>query len=121
MIMNNNSNDLFVNLFAGYDRHKVWFTPKEVGSILGYSDQFVRNAFFSGKFQGINTNGIAKPGEEKKTYIRIHKTSIIEFLLKDSNFDNNSFLDGMRQIFENCSKYRLFAVQKLLNEHIRKT
>ena len=50
---------------AGQD----WFSPKEAGNIIGRSDQFVRDCFNTGKIMGHTSNGIAKKGEEKKTYL----------------------------------------------------
>lgn len=117
--MDKEQENLFINIFAKYPK-KLWFSPKEVGDILGYSDQFVRNAYFSGKIQGLCSNGSARRGEEKKTYIRIHRISIIAYLLQESNFDSKSFTEGMRQLFSCCSKYHLFLLQKMINEQIQK-
>ena len=108
--------NLFINLFGKFDPDKVWFSPKEVASILDRSDQYVRDAFDSGRLQGMNSNA---KGSEKKSYIRIHKSSLLIFMLKESNFDNETFIEGMRLIFENTPKSHLFAVQKLLNEKIK--
>ena len=66
-----------------FPKGQEWFSPKEAGYIIGRSDQFVRNSFYSGKIFGHLSNGLAKRGEEKKTYMRVH----------------SSLPDGIRQLY----------------------
>ena len=72
-----------------FPKGQEWFSPKEAGYIIGRSDQFVRNSFYSGKIFGHLSNGLAKRGEEKKTYMRVHRDAIVLFLMESATIPPN--------------------------------
>lgn len=59
-----------------FPKGREWFSPKEAGELIGRSDQFVRNSFYSGKIFGHLSNGLAKRGEEKKHICASIKTRL---------------------------------------------
>ena len=95
-----------------------WFSPKEAGYIIGRSDQFVRNSFYSGKIFGHLSNGLAKRGEEKKTYMRVHRDAIVLFLLESANYTPESFMQKLESVILNRSDYQLFRLEKIIKDRL---
>lgn len=95
-----------------------WFSPKEAGYIIGRSDQFVRNSFYSGKIFGHLSNGLAKRGEEKKTYMRVHRDAIVLFLLEYANYTPESFMQKLESVILNRSDYQLFRLEKIIKDRL---
>ena len=98
-----------------------WFSPKEVGHIIGRSDQFVRNCFYSGKIFGHQSNGLAGRGEEKKTYMRVHKDALVIFLLETANYTPESFMEALENLIRNRSDYQLMRLEKIIKERLYST
>ena len=95
-----------------------WFSPKEAGNIIGRSDQFVRDSFNTGKIMGHTSNGIAKKGEEKKTYLRVHRDALIIYLLNSANYTTESFLQSIESIISRCSDYQLVRLEKIIRDRL---
>lgn len=95
---------------------QVWFSPKEVGDIIGRSDQFVRNSFHTGKIMGHQSNGAAAIGEEKRTYMRVHRKMLILYLLETANYTSEMFLERLSEILGYCSRYQLAVLEKRISE-----
>lgn len=95
-----------------------WFSPKEVGAIIGRSDQFVRNCFYSGKILGHQSNGIALKGEERKTYMRVHRDALVLFLLETANYTPESFMENLESLLLNRSDYQLMRLEKLIKDRL---
>lgn len=101
-----------------FPKGQEWFSPKEAGYIIGRSDQFVRNSFYSGKIFGHLSNGLAKRGEEKKTYMRVHRDAIVLFLLESANYTPESFMQKLESVILNRSDYQLFRLEKLIKDRL---
>ena len=95
-----------------------WFSPKEAGNIIGRSDQFVRDSFNTGKIMGHTSNGIAKKGEEKKTYLRVHRDALVIYLLNSANYTTESFLQSIESIISRCSDYQLVRLEKIIRDRL---
>ena len=95
-----------------------WFSPKEAGSIIGRSDQFVRDSFSTGKIMGHTSNGIAPKGEEKKSYLRVHRDAIIMYLLESANYTPESFMESLESILERRSDYQLLRLEKVIHDRL---
>lgn len=95
-----------------------WFSPKEAGFIIGRSDQFVRNSFYSGKIFGHLSNGLAKRGEEKKTYMRVHRDAIVLFLMESANYTPESFMRELETVILNRSDYQLFRLERVIKDRL---
>lgn len=93
-----------------------WFSPKEVGEIIGRSDQFVRNSFHSGKIMGHQCNAFAAKGEEKRMYMLIHKTMLQLYLLETANYTSELFMERLLDVISRCSQYQLFRIEKYVKE-----
>lgn len=98
--------------------NQQWFSPKEVASIIGRSDQFVRNSFYNGKIFGHMSNGLAKKGEEKKSYLRVHRDAILIYLLESANYSPDIFMEGIEKLLRNRSQYQLMRLEKIIRERL---
>ena len=101
-----------------FPKGQEWFSPKEAGYIIGRSDQFVRNSFYSGKILGHLSNGLAKAGEEKKTYMRVHRDAIVLFLLESANYTPESFMKKLEGVILNRSDYQLLRLEKVIRDRL---
>lgn len=101
-----------------FPKGQEWFSPKEAGYIIGRSDQFVRNSFYSGKIFGHLSNGLAKRGEEKKTYMRVHRAAIVLFLMESANYTPESFMQELESVILNRSDYQLFRLEKVIRDRL---
>ena len=98
--------------------NQQWFSPKEVASIIGRSDQFVRNSFYNGKIFGHMSNGLAKKGGEKKSYLRVHRDAILIYLLESANYSPDIFMEGIEKLLRNRSQYQLMRLEKIIRERL---
>lgn len=101
-----------------FPKGQEWFSPKEAGYIIGRSDQFVRNSFYSGKIFGHLSNGLAKRGEEKKTYMRVHRDAIVLFLMESANYTPEYFMQELESVILNRSDYQLFRLEKVIRDRL---
>jgi len=101
-----------------FPKGREWFSPKEAGELIGRSDQFVRNSFYSGKIYGHLSNGLAKRGEEKKTYLRVNRDAIILFLLESANYTPESFMQSLESLILRRSDYQLMRLEKLIRDRL---
>lgn len=101
-----------------FPKGQEWFSPKEAGYIIGRSDQFVRNSFYSGKIFGHLSNGLAKRDEEKKTYMRVHRDAIVLFLMESANYTPESFMQELESVILNRSDYQLFRLEKVIRDRL---
>ena len=101
---------------GGFDgllpRNQEWFTPKEVGRIIGRSDQFVRNCLHTGRIFGHVLNGSTRKGEEKRIYMTIHKTMLKLYLIETANYTSDMFLESLKEISSSCNEYQLMVLEK---------
>ncbi len=109
------ANEHFAHLLP---KGQMWFSPKEVGHIIGRSDQFVRNCFYSGKIFGHQSNGQARSGEEKKTYMRVHRDALVLFLLESANYTPESFMEALESLLKNRSDYQLMRIEKIIRDRL---
>ena len=93
-----------------------WFSPKEIGAIIGRSDQYVRNTFYSGKIFGHLSNGLAKKGFEKKTYLRVHRSAVALYLAQSANYSSDDLIDALIQIISRLSDYQLMRLDKVMKD-----
>ncbi|MBE6413057.1 MAG: hypothetical protein E7035_00715 [Verrucomicrobiaceae bacterium] len=93
-----------------------WFSPKEIGAIIGRSDQYVRNTFYSGKIFGHLSNGLAKKGFEKKTYLRVHRSAIALYLAQSANYSTDDLIEALSQIIVRLSDYQLMRLDKVIKD-----
>jgi hypothetical protein len=91
-----------------------WFTPKEVASIIGRTDQFVRDAFVNQKILGHQNNARARKGRERRQTYQIHREGLLLFLLETANYRPKDFLDHVQEILHNRSPQQLNHLQHWL-------
>jgi len=107
--------DHFEHLFP---KGQEWFSPKEAGFIIGRSDQFVRNCFYTGKIMGHLSNGIAEKGEEKKTYMRVHKSALMIYLLESANYTPDYYLEKLEMLIAERTDYQLLRLEKFIKDRL---
>jgi hypothetical protein len=93
---------------------KQWYTPKEVASAIGRSDQFVRDAFENQKFLGHMNNARARRGRERRRTYQIHRECVILFFLETANYSPDDFLDRLQELLRNRSPKELALIQRFL-------
>ncbi len=113
-----NPYDHFESMFP---KHQQWFSPKEAGNLLGRSDQYVRNCFYTGKIMGHVSNGIAEKGEEKKAYIRLHKEALKMHLLETANYSPDYFLEQIEALLAERTDYQLLRLEKFIQDRLYKS
>ena len=95
-----------------------WFSPKEIGAIIGRSDQYVRNTFYSGKIFGHQSNGLAKKGFEKKSYLRVHRNAIALYLVQSANYSSEDMMNVLVDIINRLSDYQLMRLDKAIKDSV---
>ncbi len=98
-----------------FPKGQEWFSPKEAGYIIGRSDQFVRNSFYSGKIMGHYSGGSAE-GEDKKSYVRVPKTALMIYLMESANYTPDYFMERLEEIIAQRSTYQLLRLEKFIKD-----
>lgn len=106
------------HFFDFLPENQNWFSPKEVAVIIGRSDQFVRNSFYTGKILGHISNGIAPKGEEKRVYLRVHRDAIIMYLLESANYPPEAMMEGLERLIKNRSTFQLMRLEKIIRDKL---
>ncbi len=91
-----------------------WFSPKEIGAIIGRSDQYVRDTFYSGKILGHLSNGLAKKGKEKKSYLRVHRDAVALYLAQSANYSSDELISALSEIIGRLSDYQFVRLEKII-------
>lgn len=115
-----------VNLTTGMDQFgflltegKEWYSPKEVGALVGRSDQYIRNLFENQKILGHLSNGRADKGCEKRRTYQIHRDCVILYLLETANYEPVDFMDRLVELLGHRSEEQLEHILELLEETIQ--
>ncbi len=98
--------------------NKQWFSPKEVASMIGRTDQFVRDAFDNQKILGHQNNGRARKGRERRRTYQIHREAVLLFLLETANYRPKDFVERLQEILHNRSPQQLSQVQRYLSSRL---
>lgn len=95
---------------------RIWFSPKEAGNIIGRSDQFVRDSFYSGKIFGHVSSNRNRRASEKKNYMLVHKEAIFLFLMESANYTPRDFMETLENVIRNRSYGQLLRIELLVRE-----
>jgi hypothetical protein len=114
--MNVNDN----NHFGFMVPHQSWFSPKEMASIIGKTDQYVRDAFDNQKILGHIANGRTPKGMEKRKSYRIHRDGILLYLLETANYSPTDFLSRVTDLLFNRPRSQLEEVRDYVDNLIRR-
>ncbi len=96
-----------------------WFSPKEAGFIIGRSDQFVRNGVYNGRLMGHITGAVASSrGEEKKAYLRVHKSALMFYLLESANYTPEFFMQQLEHLIAQRSTYQLLRIERFVRSRL---
>lgn len=96
--------------------NREWFKPKELGDLLGVSDQYIRNAIRDKEiFAHKNT-----PIRSQRCHQRIHRYSILMYLLKTANHTTTQFERALEKILERCPIAQLETIQKSIGQIIKR-
>ena len=102
------------------DSSKKWFSPKEVGEIIGKSAEYVRCAFDNQKILGYVFNGRAAKNKEKRKSYMISREGVLLFLMESANFEPNDVIERLQEMLNNRSTYYLMKIQKRIDDILRK-
>lgn len=78
----------FLAFLEGIDPKKLWFSAKEVASILGRTDQFVRDLLDNRRLFG---HALCGRGESSRRSYQIHRTAIELYLLETANYSPDDY------------------------------
>ncbi len=98
---------------------KRWFTPKEVAALIGTSDQFVRDAFDDQRILG-HFNIVPGRGPKGRRLYRIHRESLLLYLLETANFAPADFAARVDELLQNRSPAHLQQIRERLDRYLAK-
>lgn len=94
---------------------KEWYTPRDVGEILGVSDQFVRNAIKQAELFAYNESN----DNNKRCHRRVHKQGLLMYLMKTANHTTTEFQNAVLAIIERFSIKQLQALKGKIDTIIK--
>jgi prophage antirepressor-like protein len=97
---------------------KQWFSPKEVASVIGRTDQYVRDAFDNQKILGHHANASARRGREQRRTYQVHREAILLFLLETANYRPDDFLSRIQELLAHRSTPQLSKLHRYLASRI---
>lgn len=99
-----------------FPKGKDWFSPREVGDIIGCSDQYIRNSVYSGKIMAHIVSKDPENNTDNKSYIRIHKQSVLMYLMETANYTSDSFVEKLHKILSKRSDFELLRIEKIVKD-----
>ncbi len=94
---------------------KEWFTPKEVGAIIGRTDQYVRDAFDNQKILGHLLSGRSLKGSEKRKSYQVHRDALLLYIAQTANYDPPDFIGYIKALLKNRSENQLQEVMTCIH------
>ena len=94
MLKITNNNYLFFEKFL--PNRQSWYSVKEVASILGCSEQYVRDCFDNQKLLGHVWNAKAERGKERRKTYHISRHSLILFFMETANYNVHDFYERLQ-------------------------
>ncbi len=114
--MKNNREEDIENFEGMLPKDQEWFSPKEVGYIIGRSDQFVRDSISDGIIFAHNTAWIKDSKIDKRNYMRVHKKMLTLYLMETANYSAEMFTESLKQLIGQCTNYQLLILEKHIKE-----
>ena len=100
--------------------NKEWFSPREVATIIGKTDQYIRDAFDNQKILGHVSNAKSPKGKEQRRYYLIHRDGVILYLLETANYDPEDFSERLRELLYNQPMSTLRNLKIVIENLLRK-
>ncbi|MDE6576203.1 MAG: hypothetical protein K2L24_02275 [Opitutales bacterium] len=100
--------------------NKTWFSPKEMASIVGKTDQYIRDAFDNQKIFGHVLNGRAARGHEKRRSYQIHRDGILLYLLETANYSQEDFTARITELLRSKPAGTLRRVKSTVDNLLMK-
>jgi prophage antirepressor-like protein len=97
---------------------KQWFSAKEVASVIGRTDQYVRDAFDNQKIFGHNANGRARRGREQRRTYQVHREALLLFFLETANYRPDDFLSRLQELLAHRSPQQLAKLQRYVSSRL---
>ncbi|MDR2807310.1 MAG: hypothetical protein LBB11_04130 [Puniceicoccales bacterium] len=92
-----------------------WFSPKEMASIVGKTDQYIRDAFDNQKILGHTLNGRSPRGKEKRKSYQIHREGVILYLLETANYSSEDFAERIGELIRSKPESVLKKIKALID------
>ena len=86
--------------FSNFVPNQMWFSPKEAGTIIGKSDQFIRNEFVRKKIFGHIFNGNNNSEHAARNSYLISRESLLLYLSSTANYTPTDFIDTFVEILK---------------------
>lgn len=108
------------HFFENIVPQQEWFSAKEVGKIIGKTDQFVRDSFVNQKILGHCSNGRSLPSKEKHRSYRISREAILIYLLETANYTPSDFIEKIFNIIKDKPNSLLIDLYRKIENLIRR-
>ena len=95
---------------------KEWFSPKEVASLIGRTDQYIRNCFDNQRILGHTVHGRSAPGKEQRRSYQIHRDCVMLYLMETANYEPEDYLQRVCQVVSRLSYKHLQEVRLQLEK-----
>ncbi len=93
---------------------KPWFTPREVGNLVGMSDCFIEKLLDEGRqIAGHEYNG----GAGKKFSKRVPRAFVINLLIKSARYDAETKLEAFLSCLREFSQQELLVIAEAARKH----
>lgn len=99
---------------------KEWFSPKEVGAIIGRTDQYVRDAFDNQKILGHLLSGRAVKGAEKRRSYQVHRDALLLYIAQTANYDPPDFVAYIKALLKNRSENQLMELMTCIDSLLQR-
>lgn len=109
-----------IEFFKNKLPNQEWFSPKEVATIVGKTDQYIRDAFDNQKILGHTSNGRSPKGKEKRKTYQIHRDGVILYLLETANYDPEDFSERIRELLYSQPMSTLVNLKSTIENLLRK-
>ncbi|MDR0418021.1 MAG: hypothetical protein LBH08_01115 [Puniceicoccales bacterium] len=97
-----------------------WFSPKEMASIVGKTDQYIRDAFDNQKILGHVANGRSPRGQEKRKTYQIHRDGVLLYLLETANYSPEDFAERIAEIIRSKPEMTLKKIKMTVDNLLTK-
>ena len=97
-------------------KKRKWYSPKEVGEMIGFSDQCVRNMIQLGVIRAHVSKATNSQGRE---YHRIPEEAVEQYLMETSTMPDEEIRLRLEKVISGMSSFSLFALRKIIDDKLK--
>ncbi len=94
---------------------KDWFSAKEVATLIGKTDQYIRDCYDSQRIPGHASSGHPLKGRETRRTYSFHRDCVLLFLMETANFEPADFMERLLEILSNRTPEQLHNLRRRLD------